>query len=564
MSALCKELSVQGAAPRRKDAIRSILNRQSALVGTAAALVMVAMTPSNALAACASSLDPIVCSADANKHAGGISYSQTDDLSVIIEDGVEVEPTSGTDAVYLESYFGDVSLSSGATIVVDNGHAIDVYAYGNAVITQTGAIVSTGQSDEFGAAVRVYAYDGYADVSVADITTSGYEEDALQVESQWGSASVTVDGSLSTSGNNAWGVSVLADDSADLTVTGDVSTLGNASTAIRVSAGGPATVTVGGTVSTAGSDSDGVEVYAVGDATVSLTDVSTQGYASAAINIGTYATWDQYVGGNVTLTAGAVSTAGNSSTAVYIDAQGTVTATLGNVSTLGRSSDAIVIDSDGYFSGEGDPYSVAAGISLTAGAISTQGYDADGVDLYAQGGAVVVTLDSVSTQDDDSDAIYIETASTLTDVNGDYVVAAGDVTLTVAGDITTLGDDADAVDIHADGTVNATLGNVSTQGWDSGAIHIATYSNYGEAVDVTLTVGDVSTQGGESDAINLEADAVSGQTANIVLTAGNVSTAYLDSDAVTIEADGSVTATLGKVSTLGRSSDAIEIDAYAQ
>lgn len=363
----------------------------------------------------------------------------------------------------------DVGSITTAGILSDGVGALSLL--GNVDVTSTGAITTTGEG-AFGA----YAFSllGDATITVNDVTTSG--DDAVGVQAYGYNASVTVNGDLSTSGTDggfgfgAGGVQATGSfGTAAVTINGSVTTAGDYATGVFASGYNGSTVTNNGAIATGGAFANGVTAEAAyGPAiVVNSGTIATTGDYSVGVSA------RSYYGAGVT-NSGAISTSGVFSTGVTVDSGyelGTVVNT-GTIATTGESSAGILVN--GY----------ADVLVQGTGAVTTSGDYSAGIGASTIYGTSSISMASVTTTGEVSTAIN----------------AYGSQGAVVnVGTVSTLGANSLGVLAGSYGDVSITAGTITTAGADSDAIRAATF---GEGSAITIDVASARTTGAGSNAIN--------------------------------------------------------------
>jgi hypothetical protein len=466
--------------------------------------------------------------------------------------------------------------------------------------------VTTSGNGSAGIDVRntKYSYGGYTTamtVNADDISTSSSFANGINaVSSDSGTVAINV-GSVSTQGYYSSGIRVTAD-YADVAIdAGSVTTAGDEAPGIyAVALGGDVTVS-GGTVQTKGYTSDGIYAVSLGGNVTVTSDgsVSTQGYGSEAVRAIAF-----YGAGDATVTVNDVSTAGDNSPAIIAQGNNVSVTVNGDVSTQGANSPAIIaygsygtatIVDHGAVSTAGDYssaiYAGALGdVSITGeGAVSTQGYRSEGIVGYSQSGAVSITAANVTTTGDlargiDASAPQGEVSVTAGSVSTAGYGAFGIIASTNAGNIaidadtvSTTGDQATGIlAISSAGNIDLTAGSISTAGYYARGVTAVAFTG-----DITVDSGSVTTTGAYATGLNIQATGADG---NVAISAGTVATAgdraygirTFAGNAATITAtsvtttggnavgiyagslgDGDVSVTAGTVTTSGYQSDGI-------
>ena len=551
-----------------------------------------------------------------------------------------------------QAYYGNVAVNVGNVSTEGRGsYGVAAESFGgNASIASTGTISTSGDYARGAEALAVGA-SGDASVDVATIDTSGYGSRGAFAYSAYGDATVTSTGSITTTGENASGaiavsahalgdatvsvndVSVSGDhirglygttyaypfasgvyafgDNATITVSGDLTSTGEFTRGAYARALDHAEVDVAGTTTTTADYANAITAVGyLGGVTVHAGDVVTYGHSSIGIDKFNGAGPDD----SADVTAGDVTTHGSASIGVAVYATQNVSVDVGDVLTEGDGSTGIVVRNTGYsYGGYDTVMSVTANsvtttdafasgvvadssdsgtVSIDVGKIATQGYYSSGVHANATYADIGVDVGSVSTGGDYGDGVYAVSllggvtvsssdaiATTGFQSRGVYAVSAygaGDADVTV-NDVTTRGDNSPGV-VAAGANANVTVnGNVSTAGYNSPGVYAvglagnATVTNNGSvttsgdysagiyaAAAGNVTVdgnGEIATSGDYSTGIVAQASG----NGNVTIAAGSVSTeGDYSTGIVTRAVDGDTAITVGDVTTAGDYSSGID------
>ncbi|MDB5725530.1 MAG: hypothetical protein JWQ16_2284 [Novosphingobium sp.] len=221
----------------------------------------------------------------------------------------------------------DISVTTGV-VKTAGGYAEGVFAktYNGAAVIKTGNVTTTGDNATGVSVAGV----GAVTVTTADITTKGFDADAIIASSSAGAVVVTA-GVIKTEGESAWGVTANSAGSATVT-SGNVTTTGKTARGISaVSTNGSAAV-IATNVTTTGADSAAIVARGVSAVVTSTGTVSASG--SPAITSGTAITVTG-TAGNATATVNNVSATGGTATqrALVVTATGIATATINGAAT---------------------------------------------------------------------------------------------------------------------------------------------------------------------------------------------------------------------------------------
>ena len=409
--------------------------------------------------------------------------------------------------------------------------------------------------------------------NIATLTTQGIGSTGALITAS-GPTSATV-GTLRTAGANALGLSLVTDPTACIIIgagrcgtnftVGDLTTQGAGATGILVQAAGPTNGQIG-TVQTAGTGANAIDISAapavciilgVGGCNVTLTpapgtpgNVTTIGNNSAAVLIN--------APGQITTNLGAINTGGNGSPGVSIITDPaacliigagacTINDRTGSVTTGGNNSPGTVIR------GAEDPVTVVVGTTVTAGA-NSPGIDLVGTGPITLTGGTVLTggINSPGVIiDGDNDPVRVNCdAITTVGANSPAIAVQGTGTIAVrCGTLTTSGPASDGLQIIGGaGPINAMVTTVLTRGADSDGVQI---SGTGP---IALVTGNVTTGGDGATGVIIGGGAgpVNARCANVVTTGPN-------SPGVDVAASGAITVICDSVTTSGVNSDGINV-----
>ncbi|AXB75554.1 autotransporter outer membrane beta-barrel domain-containing protein [Novosphingobium sp. P6W] len=530
-------------------------------------------------------------------------YSDTGTVNVTTTGNVASTGRGGY-GIYAASG-GDVTVSANnvSTVAADPADTATsrsaIYAEGaNASVTVTGTAMMAGQALYSGPAdaITVIATDGNASANVNNVTSTGVGSDAVNVAAT-GMALINVNGAVSTTGDNSYGLYARGDDGATVTGAGSVTTSGANANAVDVaSLGGPVSVTIGN-VATSGSLAGGVRAIGGlnGDVTVATSNVTTTGLDGSDFFFlpnSTGITATAAGTGDVTVTSGSINTAGIGARGVSANAAaGNVSVTTGPVTTTGRNAIAVAANSD------------AGNVTVNAtGALTTSGDGAKGVYATARSGSAAVTTTSVATTGENAAGIQaisgaggtavnftdVSTAGTLSTgvvagstggnvtVNGGSVTATGQVSsaiygysdtgtvnVTTTGNVASTGRGGFGIYAASGGDVTVSANNVSTVAADPADTATSRSAIYAEGANASVTVTGTAMMAGQAlysgpaDAITVIATA-----GNASANVNNVTSTGATSRALSVTATNNATARVtGLVSTTGTGADAVFVDA---
>jgi hypothetical protein len=359
--------------------------------------------------------------------------------------------------------------------------------------------------------------DGSDSLSVTasgSISTTG--NGAYGIYATGGANTITNSGTISTTGPNGLGI-VTTGGTDEITNSGTISTAGDSGYGIS-STGGANTISNSGTISTTGAFGRGI--YATGNTNT----ITNSGTISAAGNDG----WGIYATGdtNTITNSGTISITGNGGWGIYATGNTNTITNSGTISTAGdygyginASGGANRITNSGTISttgngGDGISSTGGANTITNSGTISTTGNG--GYGIYASGGANTITNSgTISTTGNDGYGISAidgtntvsnsGTISTTSDFGRGIIASGGTSTISNSGTIRTTG--TDSYGISAAGGTN-TISNSGT------IISAQSYAIYFGGSGNTLNLNIPSFLGG---GINLG----SGTTLNVVSGASN-------------------------------------------
>jgi hypothetical protein len=431
------------------------------------------------------------------------AFSSNNGVLNITAGTVTVNGANGV-GILSQSYTADTNINVGTLVTTGTGDAYNgpagIFATsnsGNIAITSSDTVSSAGLNG-----IGIYAAtDSNVTVNVNDVTTLG--DNAPAVVALGENVAVTSTGTIPTSGANSDGI--------------------HTETSNATGTGGNTTIDTD-VVTTLGDRADGIDALALDGGTITITHgaITTAGYQSyGVVAQGLY---DVSVSGN-----GAVKTTGDEASGVFaVSILGDVNVDEGTISTAGRYSPGVAAAS--YF----------GSVTVAADNITTTGYASNGVTAQARyGGDVDVTVGNVTTSGD---------YSTGVDAQAYY-----DASATVSGTVATSGYQALGVNVYAGGAANVTnTGIVRTSGDEADAIHVE--SVYGDVV--VSGTGSVSTTGDFSTGIFARAG-----TGTIDITTGTVTTTGLSSG-IDAYAGGGVSVMAGTVRTTGAGANAVNAGGF--
>lgn len=385
-------------------------------------------------------------------------------------------------------------------------------------------------------------------VTADTITTVGLGSDGVGLVSLDGPITLDVNG-IETLGDLADGAVLNAAGGVDLDV-GVLRTGGNQALGLRLTTDPAACAVLGagncgsavtiGNLLTRGEDSPGILATIAGPTAIDVDILETRGANSPGISVTGDPTACVLLGSGSCATSlgiGNLLTTGDNSGGIAVDVPALITADLGIIATQGDGADAISFRTD--------PQACATlgvgscGIDLSATQVSTGGDGSAGIAIAAVG-PITVDLGSVTTGGINSPAVSIETDPTVCAVLG-----AGECTTDVSvGSITTSGDGSAGLGILAGGPLTVRTGPVSTLGTDADGIVLAIDPTACVLVGAALcsadvTTGNVSTGGDGSVGIGLIGSGP------IRLETGDISTLGIDAPGVLVGTNPAVCAVVG-------------------
>ncbi|MFC6199215.1 autotransporter domain-containing protein [Ponticaulis profundi] len=413
-------------------------------------------------------------------HGNGSAGIVVEAYSYGIVDSNTLE-THGDDAtgITVTSQLASVR-SNSVTTEGDRSAGIDVAADIAARIESTS--VETSGDDSVG--IRVTTGTSSAEVYSESVITSGERATGVDIDAVGGvffeSESIETSGddafgilaisreynlygtsgSVATTGDGAVGISVAALLDADLT-SGTVTTAGDGANGIEMATTDGTATLISGNVTTTGSDLTGILVESEnGGVNVSSETVSTSGENARGIHL--------ISGGNATLDAGDVTTDGDTSIAVEINAQGNVEAAVETIHTSGDYSDGFVIWNGG----------AGTDADLTLGSVTIEGYGSYGV-VAVVNGEVSGSVDSVTAMGNASTGVLIDAGQGVALDLGTVDITSEQHSIGVEiyagqGDMEF---SADSISVDSDGAAGVTL--------------------FLEDGDITADIGSVYVSGGE-------------------------------------------------------------------
>ena len=407
----------------------------------------------------------VTCSPDNNPYATGVTYIALDDLTIVLEDGVEIDTSGNLNAGILAISGGldsDLTIAGGTntSITTDSDGGFGAFAATNSgdLTVNLDEITTTGLN-----AVGIVASsaDGAVSISANDISTTGADAHGVGVLTNLGD--ITIDtGTISTAGIGAAGITAVSD-IGDIDITADTITTSGATASLANPGAIGITATTGGT----------------GTVTVDAGDITTTGTGATGI----FATTAD---GLASVTADSISTSGDNANGITVSSTtGPVNLTVGDVSTTGDFSNAISATG-------GIDANVAANIN---GVVTTTGA-ADAVVITSSDMATVTvgSAGSVSASNGDSFVLTSVTGTTLNNAGTIAAAPNGFAVLANGGPIT----------INSSGTLSSdiqlTAGNDRVN--NSGTFVVGSNPDFGAGTDVFANSGTVQVGAGANAVVN--------------------------------------------------------------
>ncbi|MGV8930451.1 MAG: autotransporter outer membrane beta-barrel domain-containing protein [Brevundimonas sp.] len=467
---------------------RRALRMSTILGGGLLALAGLTATPAAAQDECGAAPiggGTVTCTPAGNDYPNGVFYlTFSDPLTVILQDGVNIDTSGGLNPGVLLFGLGDASFDlqgMGASITTDADGGFGILAasdtgdinlsIGTVTTTGTNAIGIIGSSAE-----------GAITVDAGTVSTTGDGADGIQGTTNLGDIDLQAF-TVTTTGAGANGLFADSDNGDIRAVVSTVITEGDGS--IGVSADttfGDITIGDGGdAIITSGANSDAVNARtAVGDIAVDVFQAQTTGANSDAIE--------------VVSTSGAVTV---NATAVTADGDGA----RGIVAT----GESVAVTQDGFF-------------------IGTGGNNANAIQVRARNGDASVSTGNAFTGGDTSAVIDISSQAGAVTVNAGSLTTSGDSSVGVRASSGTAGNLFFGIPAAPGGTVDITAASVRTSGANSTGI--VTNALFG--ADTRIAASEVLTQGDGASGV-VATSALGG---DIDITAGRITTAGLGADGI--------------------------------
>ncbi len=457
--------------------------------------------------------DPATLASD----EGVVSESAGD---VVIDVARVVTSGDNEPAIFGRSTGGSVTITSGEARTSGNdstGIFGESLSTTDDVTIDSGLVVTTGAGS-----------GGIVAHATGSVAQSPYGPIAI------GNAIVT-SGSVITSGDDATGISAVADASAAIVDSSAVTTSGDRSIGIAAAGGAIARV-VSGTVTTSGVDAIGISAQSKnGAVVVDSGTIVTTGDGGTGIN----ATG----AGPVVVTSASIVTSGDPVATEVTPSYTIYGPAAAGIAATSERSDVIVSSGEirtGGLQATGIAASAFGGITITSDLIETAGFAAKGIEAFAQTGPVTIDSGVIDTGGDIAEGINV-------------IAELGRVNIT-SGTITTAGDFSDGIQVVAGGSITIDSGSVSTTGGYSSAINSDT-----SAGDVTIASGSIVTTGENASGIAAVARSPGG---DVAIQASTIDTASLGADAIYAYAGGSISVTADTLHTRGERATGVFATAY--
>ncbi|HKG72999.1 MAG TPA: hypothetical protein VKA79_02055, partial [Aestuariivirgaceae bacterium] len=257
----CRQPRVERVGLRRRWLLASTA------IGIAGCLVL--SLPVSATNECGViSSNQVICTSAGNNYTGGITYNPTDDLTMVVQDGVTITPTSGNEGI-------DVTFSS------SNLFNLDLRLYDSDAATD---ITTSGFNAE---GIFIGRAHDTTLVNQADIASS---DDGIEIHAE---GAVTINNSGTITSRYS-GIYVVGSKSTSISNSGAIETTGAGRGIFVRSPVGDVTVDLSeiGTIDTSGSDGDGIyitkllSVQTWGDVDISVAGIiATKGYEADGISL---------------------------------------------------------------------------------------------------------------------------------------------------------------------------------------------------------------------------------------------------------------------------------------
>lgn len=418
---------------------------------------------------------------------------------------------------------------------------------------------------------------GSADVdSEGDIETLGASAHGIWAFSSGNHTTVRSVGNVRTEGANASGIIASSDGETTIDLTGNVLTEGYGAHSL-VGVGQNVTITADGTISTSGDEAIGVVVGTFdtssgdsartggidGDIVLTVGTVTTEGDKSHAIDVATTA-------GSIEINAEAITTNGDDADGIRaeLNGNGSLTIEAGSVLVTGSSQEQ-AIRPDGYRAEHGGIVALAEGgngaITVNVGTVEVAGEARYGIATRGNG-AITISADEVTLASADSVAVVARAG------DGDVSITTGAVTTTGASGTgvyadTTTGNiviNAGTTRAEAEGQVGSFAAEAVAATSQTGAISITSADAFtageGASAISAFTDGDVSIASGLARTSGDFGVAIFGVSydGDVLLEAAETATSGSGTLGIfAVAIDGNATVEAGSLTASGASSDGI-------
>ncbi|WP_143743113.1 autotransporter domain-containing protein [Maricaulis sp. W15] len=450
--------------------------------------------------------------------AGAVSVVGGGDVSVGLQGLVS---TTGQNSTAV-SVFGDTVRLGFSEVTVEGLFSSGVTAGGRVVLIEGGSIMAAG---EHVAGLNVEAIDGYSEMLVEQVVTTGFDSDAVHLNMQ-NSNLFAAFGAVSTVGDSSTGILVESDGGRIGLIAQGVETQGFGSTGIDLqidaadmpSAEGAARheqiAVEAGLISTAGDQAIGISLnigaaaegaeFGASSIGIQADSISTSGEEAAGLRV-----FDPSGVGSLEVSATTVTTEGEGSDGIqmFVGARAVDLTSSGSIVTAGDDANGIIIFSD-------------VDVSVSANEISTLGAYSTGVEIRniwedptgLDPRYINVDVETASVAGRYADAVLVTSDDAHVSVRAANITALGDhgrgvaaqtgngsVTIRVTETVTTRGNWSTGIlGTSHTGRVDILANDVTVEGDYSFGIVGAGSS--GAEVDIT-TLGDVTVTGTNATAI---------------------------------------------------------------
>ncbi len=477
-------LSSRLTADRRRGALRM----STILGGGLLALAGLTATPAAAQDECGAAPiggGTVTCTPAGNDYPNGVFYlTFADPLTVILEDGVNIDTSGGLNPGILLFGLGDASFDlqgMGASITTDADGGFGILAASDLgdINLEIGSVTTTGAN-----AIGIIGSSAEGDITVdaGTVSTSGDGADGIQGTTNLGDISIDAF-TVQTTGAGSNGVFADSDNGDIRAVVSTVITEGDGSTGISADTtfGDIAIGDGGDAIVTSGIGSDAINARtAVGDIAVNVFQAQTTGAGSDAIEVNS-------TSGAVTVNATAVTADGDGSRGIV------------------ASGESVAVTQSGFF-------------------IGTGGDNANAIQVRARNGDASVSTGNAFTGGDNSAVIDITSQAGAVTVSAGSLTTSGDNSVGVRAASGTAGNILFGIPAAPGGTVDITAASVRTSGANSTGI--VTNALFG--ADTRISANEVLTEGDGASGV-VATSALGG---DIDITAGRITTAGLGSDGI--------------------------------